>query len=108
MVHSWWGLLFTAVEFVPTKGRSFYGQAPNIIYRLLAGVSTENEQVGLAENDSVAISSSRRASDDRHNHPLGHRLAIPHIKKVKVIRGQTSAASGTRIHDHLHLLDISG
>lgn len=106
VVHTGWWLVLTAIEFVPAERSALDTQTPNIVDGLLSSVTTEDQKVRLAENDSVTVSAAGGATDHWHNHPLGHRLTITHIKQVQIVRGQGTSTCSSCIHDHLHLFDI--
>jgi hypothetical protein len=85
VIDSRWGLFFAAVKLIPAEGGTLDTETPDIAYRLLSSVTTKDQKVGFTENDGVAISATRGASYDGHNHPLSHHFTVPHIQKIKVI-----------------------
>jgi hypothetical protein len=85
VIDSRWGLFFAAVKLVPAEGGTLDTETPDIAHRLLSSVTTEDQKVGFTENDGVAISATRGASYDGHNHPLSHCFTVPHIQQIEVI-----------------------
>jgi hypothetical protein len=78
-------------QVLPSERCFVHIEAPDIVDRLSSCVATEHEQIGFAENDSVAVSATRGSSDNGNNHPLGCCIAIPQVQEVQVVRGQTTA-----------------
>ena len=72
-------------DVFPTERCLVYVQTPDIIDGLRACVPSENEQVGLAEHDSVTVATTRGASNHGNDHPLRCRVAIPQIEQIQVI-----------------------
>ena len=106
VVNSYWRWLFTTIKFDPGERCFLDTQAPDIVNRFLAGVSTKDKEVWFTEDNTVSISSSWSTSHNRNDHPLRCFFAISHVKKIKIIRCETASAGGSSIYDHLHLLDV--
>lgn len=106
MVNARRWLIPTAVKFVPTEGSSLDTETPDIVDGLGTCVTTIDKKVGLREDNRVTISASRGGANDRHDHPLGHVLAISHIKKVQIVTCKGTTTSGSTVDDHLHLFDV--
>jgi len=100
-----WGLSST-VEFDPREWSFLNTKAPNIIYCLLACVSSEYKKVWLWENNWMTISSSWSWSNDWNNHPLSLILTVSHIEKVEIITSKRASSSSSSIYYHLHLLNV--
>ena len=100
--------LSSTVEFNPRKWSFLDTEAPDVVDSLLAGVASKDQKVRLREDDRVAVPSTRRGANNRNDHPLSLVFTVSHIEQVQVVRGETSAASSSSVHDHLHRLDIGG
>ena len=65
-------------------------QTPDVVDRFGSSIAAENEEIRLAEDDCVAISSARCSPNDWYDHPLSSLVTVPQIEQVQVIGRQTS------------------
>ena len=72
-------------EVLPSERCLVNIEAPNIVNWLRSRVTSEDEKVGLAENDCVTVSTTWSSSDDGHDHPLGSRVTVSQIKEIEIV-----------------------
>lgn len=72
-------------QILPRKWCLIHVEAPHVVNGLRAGVTAEHKQVGLAEDDGVAVAPTRRAAHNRHDHPLRGRVTIAQVEQVEVV-----------------------
>ena len=80
VVHPHSGCFLPTIELDPREGSLFNTELPDVVDCLLAGVTSEHEQVGLRENNGVSISPARGRAHNGDDHPLGLILSISHVK----------------------------
>lgn len=74
-----WLVSTRSAQLFPSKWRFINVQAPDIIDWFCACVSSENEQVRLAEYNRMPVPPTWRSTDNWDNHPLGCSIAISQI-----------------------------
>ena len=77
-------------EVLPGEGSLVDIQAPNVVNGLRARIATEHQQVGLAEDDTVAVAAAGRAAHHWYDHPLSGGVTVSQIEQVEVVRGQAT------------------
>jgi len=105
VVHPWRGRL-AAVEPAPAKGRLFHAQRPHVVKWICPFAAAEQDQVGLGEEQRVAVPASRCRAYYGHDHPLGLFLPVAHVEEVEVVVGEGATACAAAEDHHLHLFDV--
>mmetsp|Transcript_77878 Transcript_77878/g.174601 ORF Transcript_77878/g.174601 Transcript_77878/m.174601 type:complete len:213 (-) Transcript_77878:161-799(-) len=94
-------------DLVPLERGALNIEYPDVALSLLPIVPTENYQQGLVEDHRVAVPAPGRWPQHRHAHPL-RPLLLPGVEEEQLIRGETAAARGSAINDHLRKIDACG
>ena len=90
-------------KVLPRERRLVDVEAPDIIDWLRACVTAKDEQVRLAEDNSVTVASTRGTAHNGHDHPLRSCVAIPQVKKVEIVGSKTTACY---IHKEVIIRDL--
>ena len=77
-------------QLLPSERRFVNIETPDVIDRFRARVTTEYEQVRLAEYYCVAVPPAWRSPNDRDYHPLGRSVTISQIEQVEIVGCQAS------------------
>ena len=85
MVDSDARIISLSLEFSPGEWSFINIQTPDIVNWLSTGITTENEEIRLREDDSVAVPAFRSLANHRYYHPLGSLVSIPQVEQVQII-----------------------
>jgi len=104
MLDSLAGPVVRTVKSGPGEGSSLYVETPNVRDGFTACVAAEDQQVGFAVDDYVAVPAAGSAAYDGHDHPRGLVVPIAHVQQLEVVRSQRPAPGRPALDHHLKQL----